>query len=151
MFDRRFKNLEKRWSDALDNGCPSCGEYVDNCDHIEGFHHALGDLRAALWRVDFKIAMRMRWWKFKSYFRRCPECKNWPDQHDNDMPRWENDKIAKMLGSAKFGCPRCGHGSTEERQGTERLLEAIQNEGPFDHPITEEEMDRIEKAWRREN
>jgi hypothetical protein len=116
----RFAKLEKRWSDALDNGCPSCGEFVTDCDHIEGFHHALGDLRASLWRIDSQVRWEMRWWKFKALFKRCPECHHWPDTHDDKYSRWEDDRVAQMLGSAKYGCPRCGNGCTEEREAAER-------------------------------
>lgn len=40
-------DIERRWSAALDTGCPSCGP-VDDCDHIEGYHHALSDVRGVL-------------------------------------------------------------------------------------------------------
>lgn len=39
--------LVSRWSTALDTGCPSCGS-VDDCDHIEGYHHALDNVRGLL-------------------------------------------------------------------------------------------------------
>lgn len=39
--------LADRWSSALDTGCPSCGP-VPDCDHIEGYHHALSDVWALL-------------------------------------------------------------------------------------------------------
>jgi hypothetical protein len=31
------------------------------------------------------------------------------------MPRWEDDKIAAMLGVAHYGCPSCGFGAIKER------------------------------------
>lgn len=40
--------LWNRWGRALDNGCPSCGPHIDDCDHIEGYHHAYSDLAALL-------------------------------------------------------------------------------------------------------
>jgi len=58
----------------------------------------------------------LRWWKFKAWFHRCPECKHRPDRHfDSPGPRWEDDKIAQMLGVGKYGCRRCGHGAIAER------------------------------------
>ena len=45
------------------------------------------------------IPMWLRWWQFKAWFHRCPECGHRPDRHyDSGAPRWENDKIARMLG-----------------------------------------------------
>ncbi|HET7327866.1 MAG TPA: hypothetical protein VFJ14_11350 [Nocardioidaceae bacterium] len=41
--------LREQWEAALDDGCPSCGPVgFTGCDHIEGYHHALSDLRAAV-------------------------------------------------------------------------------------------------------
>lgn len=58
----------------------------------------------------------LRWWAFRAWFHRCPECKHRPDRHyDSIGPRWEDDKIARMLGIGQYGCRRCGHGSIEER------------------------------------
>jgi hypothetical protein len=31
-------------------------------------------------------------------------------------PHWADDKVAKMLGIARFGCPKCGHGAVKEEQ-----------------------------------
>jgi hypothetical protein len=44
----RVRALRDRWESALEDGCPSCGRFVADCDHNEGYHHALSDLRAAL-------------------------------------------------------------------------------------------------------
>lgn len=44
----RVRALGESWEGALDSGCPSCGPFTDDCDHIEGYHHALSDLWAAL-------------------------------------------------------------------------------------------------------
>jgi hypothetical protein len=58
----------------------------------------------------------MRWWEFKAWFHRCPECGHRPDRHyDSTGPRWDDDKTAAMLGIAQYGCRRCGHGSIAER------------------------------------
>lgn len=57
----------------------------------------------------------LRWRKFKAWFHRCPECGTRPDDHYDAGPRWEDDKIALMLGIGQYGCRRCGHGAIEER------------------------------------
>jgi hypothetical protein len=63
--------------------------------------------------------LSLRWWKFRTWFHRCPECKHRPDRHfDGSAPRWEDDKIAKMLGIGQYGCRRCGHGSITNQPRT---------------------------------
>lgn len=63
-------------------------------------------------KYDFSFA----WWKFKSWFHRCPECGKRPNGFDDaSMPRWENDKVAAMLGIQQYGCRRCGGGAIEGR------------------------------------
>lgn len=58
----------------------------------------------------------LRWWKFKARFHRCPECKHRPDRHYGDFgSRWEDDKVARMLGIGQYGCRRCGHGAIADR------------------------------------
>jgi hypothetical protein len=46
----RIEALRERWETALgERRCPSCHMSPDHdCDHGEGYHHALSDLRAAL-------------------------------------------------------------------------------------------------------
>jgi len=43
----------------------------------------------------------------------------WWYQRQINMPRWENDQIAKMLGVAQYGCPSCGYGAIKERDRVE--------------------------------
>lgn len=31
------------------------------------------------------------------------------------QPFWRDDNVAKMLGVAQYGCPRCGRGAIKER------------------------------------
>lgn len=62
------------------------------------------------------VPLWLRWWSFKAWFHRCPECGNRPDRHyDSPGPRWEADRIARLLGIGQYGCPRCGHGAIEQR------------------------------------
>jgi hypothetical protein len=56
------------------------------------------------------------WWRFKAWFHRCPECGHRPDgHHSSGAPRWEDDRIARMLGIGQYGCRLCGHGAIAER------------------------------------
>lgn len=92
---------------------------------MEEYAHELGDgsedyepFDESPWALDFRIWISLKWWKFKSLFFRCPECGHWPDQtHDQAKQgyRWENDKVAHMLGIGMYGCRRCGEGSIEAR------------------------------------
>jgi DNA-directed RNA polymerase subunit N (RpoN/RPB10) len=69
----------------------------------------------------------LRWWAFKAWFHRCPECGHRLDKHyDSTGPRWEDDKTAHMLGIGKYGCRRCGHGAVEERDAEAALREKIE-------------------------
>lgn len=61
---------------------------------------------------------QVRWWQFIWWFRRCPECHR--RGYGNVGPRWEDDKVAQMLGIAQYGCPRCGKGAIEERDRMEK-------------------------------
>jgi hypothetical protein len=72
---------------------------------------------------------RLRWWRFLDHFHRCSECGHWPDAHrDGIAPRWENDKVAHMLGIARYGCRRCGHGAIEERDSRAAVIEELATE-----------------------
>ncbi len=63
--------------------------------------------------------MWLRWWGFKTWLHRCPECGHRPDRHYESIgPRWEDDRVAQMLGIAQYGCRRCGHGASAERAET---------------------------------
>lgn len=55
----------------------------------------------------------LRWWKVRDWLRRCPECGE--RGYGGKAPRWEDDKVAQMLGIAHFGCPCCGKGAVKER------------------------------------
>lgn len=55
--------------------------------------------------------LRLRWWGF--WLRRCPECGE--RGYYPHKPRWADDRIARMLGVAHFGCPCCGKGAIAER------------------------------------
>lgn len=57
--------------------------------------------------------MRLRWWRIRAWFRRCPECRR--RGYGTATPRWSDDPVAQMLGIAQYGCPRCGKGAIEER------------------------------------
>jgi DNA-directed RNA polymerase subunit N (RpoN/RPB10) len=73
-----------------------------------------GGMSEETWRKP----LWMYWWELRMRFHRCPECGHWPDRHyDSIGPRWEDDKVAQMLGIAQYGCRRCGEGSIEERDG----------------------------------
>lgn len=50
----QVRALHQRWEDMLgDDRCPSCHMWpASDCDHGEGYHHALSDLRAALSSLD---------------------------------------------------------------------------------------------------
>ena len=66
-----------------------------------------------------RMPLWLIWWEFKARFHRCPECGHRPDRHyGSAAPRWENDKIAAMLGIGQYGCRRCGNGATSERDAT---------------------------------
>lgn len=61
---------------------------------------------------------RLRWWGLRAWLHRCPECHHRPDRHHDSIgPRWEDDRVAQMLGVAQYGCRRCGAWSIEERDG----------------------------------
>lgn len=40
------------------------------------------------------------------------------------MPKWRDDRVAKMLGVAAYGCPLCGYGATKEKERYEQSEEA---------------------------
>lgn len=65
-------------------------------------------------RLTLADVINLRWWATRAWFRRCPEC-GARGRGNSPAPRWEDDKIAQMLGVAAYGCPRCGQGSVEER------------------------------------
>jgi hypothetical protein len=65
--------------------------------------------------VGWRDRVWLRWWAFKCWFYRCPECGHRPDRHYGLGPRWEDDKIARMLGVGQYGCRRCGAGAVKER------------------------------------
>lgn len=44
----------------------------------------------------------------------CPIRRRWRRRRLN-QPFWRDDPVAKMLGVAAYGCPRCGRGAIEER------------------------------------
>ena len=58
--------------------------------------------------------LRLLWWKALAWLHRCPECGHRPDGHKDWMPRWEDDRTARLLGIGQYGCRRCGHGAIEE-------------------------------------
>lgn len=46
------------------------------------------------------------------HLHRCPECGVRPDPHWRSMaPRWDEDRVAAMLGVGHKGCRRCGNGA----------------------------------------
>lgn len=49
----------------------------------------------------------------------CPVRRRWLRRRIH-MPFWRDDKVAQMLGIAKYGCPRCGRGAIEERDAEVR-------------------------------
>jgi hypothetical protein len=70
--------------------------------------------------------IRIRWWTFRDWLRRCPEC----EQHGWSplSPRWADDKVAQMLGVARYGCPECGKGAIEERDRRTTPVECLDDE-----------------------
>lgn len=64
-------------------------------------------------RLTLGQRLQLRWWGIRAWFRRCPECR--VRGYGGNAPRWEDDKIAQMLGVATYGCPCCGNGAIEER------------------------------------
>lgn len=63
-------------------------------------------------RLTFNDRMHLRFHKELTRWRRCPECGE--RGYGTSAPRWEDDKVAQMLGIAHKGCPCCGHGSVGE-------------------------------------
>lgn len=49
--------------------------------------------------------VRLRWWKVQGWFRRCPECGQ--RGYSTVAPRWEDDKVAHMLGLINDDHCRC--------------------------------------------
>ena len=64
-------------------------------------------------RLSLSQRLQLRWWGARAWLRRCPECR--VRGFGGNAPRWEDDKIAQMLGIATYGCPCCGEGAIEER------------------------------------
>lgn len=67
--------------------------------------------------LPLRLRMQLHWWHLRVWFGRCPECRQ--RGYLGNGPRWEDDKVAQMLGVAAYGCPCCGKGATEERDAKE--------------------------------
>lgn len=79
--------------------------------------------------LPFGERLMLHWWHFKAWFHRCPECGHRPDEHhDSTGPRWEDDKVAAMLGIGQYGCRRCGHGAIEGRDAAATTLYQPKND-----------------------
>ena len=99
------------WDDHFD----ALGDPIDCGDDRPDGHICLKDCMNQD-GMSFREVLLLNWHDLKAWFRRCPECRHRPDQHDDRIaPRWEDDVPARMMGIAKYGCPRCGHGCIEER------------------------------------
>jgi hypothetical protein len=66
--------------------------------------------------LSVALRLRLRWWAFLAWLRRCPECNL--RGYSTASPRWADDKVAQMLGIAQYGCPECGKGAIEEWDAT---------------------------------
>lgn len=66
-------------------------------------------------RPPLTLRVQIRWWALRAWFRRCEECSL--RGRSEYGPRWEDDKVAQMLGIAHLGCPACGKGAIAERNG----------------------------------
>lgn len=63
--------------------------------------------------LPLRLRLQLHWWHLRAWFGRCPECRQ--RGYLGNGPRWEDDKVAQMLGVAAYGCPCCGKGAVEER------------------------------------
>lgn len=60
-------------------------------------------------RLSARDWLLLRWWGFRAWLRRCPECGQ--RGYSTASPRWENDRVAHMLGIVTPDrCRCCGKG-----------------------------------------
>lgn len=65
----------------------------------------------------------------------CPLTSRWR-RWRNGQPFWRDDKTAKMLGVADYGCPRCGYGYEKGKQQDTRPTALIPSIIPPDRRET---------------
>lgn len=68
---------------------------------------------------DWKLTFLLKWWKLKQWLTRCPECHE--RGYSDVSPKWSEDKVARMLGLAQYGCPTCGKGAMRAKRAEDDL------------------------------
>lgn len=56
-------------------------------------------------RLPLRYWLLVPWWRFRAWLRRCPVCGR--RGYSPDLPTWEDDKIAQMIGGVTVGRCRC--------------------------------------------
>jgi hypothetical protein len=66
-----------------------------------------------LWdtRLPLQYWLLVPWWRFRAWLRHCPVCGR--RGYSPDLPAWEDDKIAQVIGGVNVGRCRCCGGELE--------------------------------------